>query len=107
MLFRSGYGKRSDLIDYRLQSRAGKGIKAGVFNSKTGKLVNLKLIDPENDVMLIADNGIVIRIRAKDVSKIGRDTMGVRVMKFKGDAQVVCVSESPVADELSDEEAAE
>lgn len=99
-----GYGKRSDLIDYRLQSRAGKGIKAGVFNSKTGKLVNLKLIDPENDVMLIADNGIVIRIRAKDVSKIGRDTMGVRVMKFKGDAQVVCVSESPVSDELEADE---
>ncbi|MCM1533314.1 MAG: DNA gyrase subunit A [Corallococcus sp.] len=99
-----GYGKRSELIDYRLQSRAGKGIKAGVFNNKTGKLVNLKLIDPENDVMLIADNGIVIRIRAKDISKIGRDTMGVRVMKFKGDAQVVCVSESPVADELDTEE---
>lgn len=96
----NGYGKRSDLIDYRLQSRAGKGIKAGVFNKKTGKLVNLKLIDPENDVMLIADNGIVIRIRAKDISKIGRDTMGVRVMKFKGEAQVVCVSESPVSDEL-------
>ncbi len=104
----NGYGKRSDLIDYRLQSRAGKGIKAGVFNKKTGKLVNLKLINPENDVMLIADNGIVIRIRAKDVSKIGRDTMGVRVMKFKGEAQVVCVSESPVADEIeTDGEAAE
>ena len=99
-----GFGKRSDLIDYRLQSRAGKGIKAGVFNNKTGKLVNLKLIDPENDVMLIADNGIVIRIRAKDISKIGRDTMGVRVMKFKGDAQVVCVSESPVSDELESDE---
>lgn len=100
----NGYGKRSDLIDYRLQSRAGKGIKAGVFNKKTGKLVNLKLINPENDVMLIANNGIVIRIRAKDVSKIGRDTMGVRVMKFKGEAQVVCVSESPVADELDSDE---
>ncbi len=100
----NGYGKRSDLIDYRLQSRAGKGIKAGVFNKKTGKLVNLKLIDPENDVMLIADNGIVIRIRAKDVSKIGRDTMGVRVMKFKGEAKVVCASESPVeAGELDEE----
>ncbi len=99
-----GFGKRSDLIDYRLQSRAGKGIKAGVFNNKTGKLVNLKLIDPENDVMLIADNGIVIRIRAKEISKIGRDTMGVRVMKFKGDAQVVCVSESPVSDELDADE---
>ncbi len=100
----NGYGKRSDLIDYRLQSRAGKGIKAGVFNKKTGKLVNLKLIDPENDVMLIADNGIVIRIRAKDISKIGRDTMGVRVMKFKGDARVVCASESPAdAEEIEEE----
>lgn len=98
----NGFGKRSDLSDYRLQSRAGKGIKAGVFNDKTGKLVNLKLINPDNDVMLIADNGIVIRIRANDISKIGRDTMGVRVMKFKGEAKVVCVSESPVTDDLDD-----
>ena len=90
-----GYGKRSDLLDYRLQSRAGKGIKAGVFNKKTGKLVNLKLINPDNDVMLIADNGVVIRMRAKDISKIGRDTQGVRVMKFKGEAKIVCASESP------------
>ncbi len=95
----NGFGKRSDLSDYRLQSRAGKGIKAGVFNAKTGKLVNLKLINPENDIMLIADNGIVIRIKASDISKIGRDTMGVRVMKFKGDSKVVCVSESPVSEE--------
>ena len=100
----NGYGKRSDLIDYRLQSRAGKGIKAGTFNEKTGKLVNLKLINPDNDIMLIADNGIIIRIKAKDVSKIGRDTMGVRIMKFKGDAQVVCVSESPATEELDDGE---
>ena len=57
--------------------------------------------------MLIADNGIVIRIRAKDISKIGRDTMGVRVMKFKGDAHVVCVSESPVSEELDDAETTE
>ena len=100
----NGFGKRSELSDYRLQSRAGKGIKAGVFNAKTGKLTNLKLINPENDVMLIADNGIVIRIKAQDISKIGRDTMGVRVMKFKGDAKVVCVSESPVSEEESDQE---
>lgn len=100
----NGFGKRSDLVDYRLQSRAGKGIKAGTFNEKTGKLVNLKLIDPENDIMLIADNGIVIRVRAKEISKIGRDTMGVRVMKFKGDTKVVCVSESPASEELESEE---
>lgn len=103
----NGFGKRSDLSDYRLQTRAGKGIKAGVFNGKTGKLVNLKLINPDNDVMLIADNGIVIRIKAMDISKIGRDTMGVRVMKFKGDAKVVCVSESPVEDEEGEAEGSE
>lgn len=99
----NGFGKRSDIEDYRLQSRAGKGIKAGVFNAKTGKLVNLKLINPENDVMLIANNGVVIRVRANDISKIGRDTLGVRIMKFKGEAQVVCVSESPVEAEDVDE----
>ena len=100
----NGYGKRSDLIDYRLQSRAGKGIKAGIFNSTTGKLVNLKLISPENDVMLIADNGLVIRMRAKDISKYGRDTKGVRLMKIKGEDKVVCASESPVAAEEIEEE---
>ena len=100
-----GYGKRSDMIDYRLQSRAGKGIKAGVFTEKTGKLVSLKLIDPNNDLMLIADNGIVIRIKAKEISKIGRDTMGVKVMNIKRgeDTKVVCVSESPASEEIDDE----
>lgn len=103
----NGFGKRSDIDDYRLQSRAGKGIKAGVFNDKTGKLVNLKLIDPQNDVMLIANNGVVIRVRAQDISKIGRDTMGVRIMKFKGEAEVVSVSESPVQEEEAAAESAE
>ena len=98
----NGYGKLSDISDYRLQSRAGKGIKAGVFKEKTGKLVNLKLINPKNDIMLIADNGVVLRIRANDVSKIGRDTQGVRLMNIKGASKVVSVSESPV--EESDEE---
>lgn len=98
-----GYGKRSAITDYRLQSRAGKGIKAGTFNSKTGKLVNLKIVDPDNDIMLIADNGVVIRMRAKEISKIGRDTQGVRIMKFKDQGKVVCVSESPAsADEIEE-----
>lgn len=99
----NGYGKRSDITDYRLQARAGKGIKAGVFNAKTGKLVNLKLVDPNDDIMLIADTGIAIRVRAKDISKIGRDTLGVRIMKFKqAGNKVVCVS--PIAATLDEEE---
>lgn len=94
-----GYGKRSELDEYRLQSRAGKGIKAGVFNDKTGKLVNLKLINPDDDIMLIADNGIIIRMRAKEVSKISRDTQGVRMMKMKNQGNVVCVAVAQPDDE--------
>ncbi|MDR0461890.1 MAG: DNA gyrase subunit A [Christensenellaceae bacterium] len=88
----NGYGKRSEVDDYRLQSRAGKGIKAGIFNEKTGPLVNLKQVKPEQDVMLISDNGTIIRTRAREISKISRDTQGVRIMKVAGNAQVVCVA---------------
>ena len=86
-----GFGKRSDIEDYRLQSRGGKGIKAGVFNDKTGTLVSLKLVKEDNDIMLIADNGIVIRTPACDISKIGRDTKGVKVMRIDG-GRVVTVA---------------
>ncbi|MDY6367486.1 MAG: DNA gyrase subunit A [Clostridia bacterium] len=77
-----GYGKRSDIEDYRLQGRAGKGIKAGVFNEKTGKLVSLKLISSAEDVMIITVDGIIIRVAANDISKIGRNTQGVRIMRI-------------------------
>ena len=95
-----GYGKRSSVDDYRLQSRKGKGIKAGVFNEKTGRLVNLKQVTENKDIMLIADNGIIMRTPAKDISKIGRDTIGVRIMKLKGDAKVMCVA---VADAVAED----
>ena len=78
----NGYGKRSDLEDYRLQNRAGKGVKAGVFNAKTGKLVNLKLVSEDEDIMVITSNGTIIRISASEITKIGRDTQGVRLMRI-------------------------
>ncbi len=87
-----GYGKRSSTDDYRLQVRGGKGVKAGVFNEKTGKLVNLKQVADNEDVMLIANNGTIIRLRATSITKIGRDTQGVRIMKLKEDSKVVCVA---------------
>ncbi len=98
----NGYGKRSDIEDYRLQGRAGKGIKAGVFNEKTGKLVNLKLVHEDEDVMIIADNGIIIRVAAKDISKIGRATQGVRVMKL-GEGKVAVVAITPHGEEKEEE----
>jgi DNA gyrase subunit A len=97
-----GYGKRSDVSEYHLQSRGGKGTLAGKFDEKTGKLVNLKLIMPTDDIMIIADNGIIIRIKAEEVSKISRNTKGVRIMKVKDDGNVVCVAVAPA--EIDEEE---
>ena len=100
-----GYGKRSSESEYRLQGRNGKGIKAGIFNEVTGNLVNLKQVTSEDDVMLIADDGVVIRVSASEISKIGRNTKGVRVMKMKDTAKIVCVAITK--SEKSEEEMAE
>ena len=89
-----GYGKRSDVEDYRLQGRAGKGIKAGVFNEKTGHLVNLKIVGEDEDIMIISNNGTIIRMHVTDISKIGRNTQGVRVMRLK-DSEVATVTVAP------------
>lgn len=99
-----GYGKRTDMDEYNLQSRAGKGVKAGVFNDRTGKLVNLKLVHEDDDVMLIADNGVIIRVPVKEISIIGRNTQGVRIMKFRDDeANVVCVANTPAQEKEENE----
>lgn len=90
-----GYGKRSNPDEYRTQSRAGKGIKAGVFNEETGKLVNLKQVCEKDDVMIIANDGVTIRIRAKDISLIGRNTKGVRLMRLGENSKIVGVAIVP------------
>lgn len=79
----NGYGKRTSVEDYRIQSRGGKGIKAGVFNEKTGWLVNMKLVSDDNDIMIITTGGTIIRMHADSISRIGRATRGVRVMNVK------------------------
>ncbi len=84
----NGYGKRSEIDDYRLQNRGGKGVKAGNFTEKTGKLVSLKLISNDEDMMIITSNGTIIRVKASDISTIGRNTQGVRIMRI--DDSAVC-----------------
>ena len=91
-----GYGKRTDIEDYRLQSRGGKGIKAGL-------LVNMKMVTENDDVMIITENGTVIRTHVKDISKIGRDTRGVIIMRLE-DGEVATVSVTPAEDEEETEE---
>lgn len=105
----NGYGKRSDPNDYRFQSRGGMGIKAGVFNDKTGKLVNLKQVKIDQDVIVISDNGTIIRFPAEQISKISRNTQGVKIMRLKDkNYKVVCASVTEHQEEtLESEEGAE
>ena len=94
----NGYGKRSRLDDYRIQSRAGKGIKAGVFNELTGELVNLKQVSDEDDIMIISVGGTIIRMHCSDISTIGRAARGVRLMRLR-DGQVATVAVTERDDE--------
>lgn len=107
-----GYGKRSDVDDYRLTGRGGKGIKAGTFNEKTGKLVALKQSIEDDDIMLIADNGMIIRTPVSQISSHSRGSQGVKIMRLKDENKIVSVAlvkkEDEQAQDLqSDEETRE
>jgi DNA gyrase subunit A len=98
----NGYGKRSNPDDYRMQSRGGKGTKAGNFNEQTGRLVNLKQVKAEQDVILIANNGTIIRMNASAIKKISRATKGVIVMRLKDGAKIVSASVAERGAELEE-----
>lgn len=83
----NGYGKRTDLSLYKLQGRGGSGIKTSKVTDKTGDITNAFLLNEETmsdrDIIIISDNGQVIRVPYKSISVLGRDTQGVRIMRFK------------------------
>ena len=91
----NGYGKRSDLDNYRLQIRAGKGVKAGTFDDRTGLLVGLREISNNDDVILISNKGTIIRVPGDEISEFNRDALGVRVMKVAQDEKIVSMAITP------------
>ena len=108
-----GYGKRSDIEDYRITNRGGKGVKTLNITEKTGKLVAIKTVTDENDLMIINKSGITIRLKVEDVRIMGRATQGVRLINLeKRNDQIgsVCkvMSESEDnVEEVLDEESGE
>ena len=78
-----GYGKRSDIEDYRITNRGGKGVKTLNITEKTGKLVAIKTVTDENDLMIINKSGITIRMKVEDVRIMGRATQGVRLINLE------------------------
>ncbi|MBQ4363646.1 MAG: DNA gyrase subunit A, partial [Oscillospiraceae bacterium] len=85
----NGYGRRVDLDEYRIQHRGGYGLKNYRVNEKVGNVCGIKIVDEEDDVILIASDGLIIRILASDVRIMGRYSTGVRVMRVNGDVKVV------------------
>ena len=105
-----GYGKRSDIEDYRITNRGGKGVKTLNITEKTGKLVAIKTVTDENDLMIINKSGITIRLKVEDVRIMGRATQGVRLINLeKRNDQIgsVCKVESESEEETLAEEIVE
>ncbi|WP_373752373.1 DNA gyrase subunit A [Jeotgalibaca porci] len=83
-----GYGKRTSIDEYAIKGRGGKGIKTANITEKNGKLVGLRTVKEDDDIMIITDTGVMIRFHAKDVSQTGRATLGVRLMRLDDDSKV-------------------
>lgn len=84
IIMEKGYGKQTAVSAYKVQGRGGSGIKTAKITSKTGKIVSGRIINnPDEDLIIISSKGQVIRLEVKDVNILGRDTQGVRVMRFK------------------------
>ena len=104
----NGYGKRTPVKEYKLQVRGGKGLLTydkGKFK-KTGALIGAMVVDEEDEVLMINSEGIIIRIRAGEVSKLGRATQGVKIMKVEEDTKIVAMAKviKEDEDEASDSE---
>ena len=87
----NGFGKRTELDEYRVQIRGGKGVITYKITPKTGKLVGARIATEEDDVMLITDTGTIIRLNVKDISVLGRSTQGVTLMRTNDGGKVVSI----------------
>ncbi|RMA64219.1 DNA gyrase subunit A [Ulvibacter antarcticus] len=95
----NGYGKRSNIDDYRITNRGGKGVKTINVTEKTGKLVAIKNVTDEDDLMIINKSGIAIRMAVADLRVMGRATQGVRLIKVRGDDSIAAVAKVMPDDE--------
>ena len=87
----NGFGKRTELDEYRVQNRGGRGVITYKITPKTGNIVGIRMTAEDDDVMLITNSGTIIRIKVKDVSILGRATQGVTLMRTNKDEKVVSI----------------
>lgn len=87
----NGFGKRTEVDEYRVQNRGGRGVITYKITPKTGNIVGIRMASEDEDVMLITNSGTIIRIKVKDVSILGRATQGVTLMRTTGEERVVSI----------------
>ena len=109
-----GYGKRSELAEYRITNRGGKGVKTINITEKTGQLVAIANVTDENDLMIINKSGVLIRMRVADLRVMGRNTQGVRLINLRGNDSIASITkvehsedEEPEENVVADAEAME
>ncbi|NGY83740.1 DNA gyrase subunit A [Bacillus megaterium] len=111
IITKNGYGKRTPIEEYRVQTRGGKGLRTCNITDKNGDVVALKCVSQEEDIMLITVSGVLIRVSVSDISQMGRNTQGVKVIRL-GDEEFVSTvakvqtseDEDEVLDELDEHE---
>ncbi len=103
----NGYGKRTDIEEYRVQSRGGKGIITIKTSERNGRVVDIKMVDEDSDLMFITNRGKLLRTAVKNFRSIGRNTQGVRMMVLEEDEFIVSVAKLAEKDNADESEQAE
>ena len=103
LISENGYGKRTGLDAYRVQGRGGLGLRSYKISEQTGSVVAIHSVDDDDDIMMITSEGVVIRISAADISTIGRNTRGVRLMRLGEGVKVVSAAKTD-HEELQEED---
>ena len=107
VLSENGFGKRTDLDEYRVTNRGGKGVKTINITEKTGKLISIQAVTDLNDLMIINRSGITIRTSVDQIRLAGRATQGVRIINLREGDTIASVMAVPKSEDAKDEEAVE
>ena len=107
VLSENGYGKRTDLDEYRITNRGGKGVKTINVTEKTGKLISIQAVTDDNDLMIINRSGLTIRTAAAQIRLAGRATQGVRIINLRDGDAIASVMAVPAAEDEQDVQPAE
>jgi DNA gyrase subunit A len=104
----NGFGKRSKIEDYRITNRGGKGVKTINISEKTGKLISIKSVTDNDDLMIINKSGITIRLKVSDLRVIGRTAQGVKLINLRKNDVIASVAQVPKSeDEIFEEPSSE